>query len=68
MDDVFIRYLPLPPTIKGLTVLDSEGNYNVYLNARLTHEANRQTLQHELQHIKNNDFSKQNLHIRCIEK
>ena len=67
MDDVFIRYLPLPPTIKGLTVLDSEGNYNVYLNSRLTYEANRATLQHELQHILNNDFHMLS-HVSDIEK
>jgi len=67
MDDVFVRCLPLPTTIKGLTVLDSEGNYNVYLNSRLTYEANRATLQHELQHILNNDFQMLS-HVSDIEK
>ena len=67
MDDVHLRYVNLPVTVKGLTVQDEEGKYNVYLNARLTYEANQQTLQHEIQHITNDDFSKLS-HITEIEK
>lgn len=67
MDNVYLRFVSLPPTIKGLTVQDEDGCYNVYINARLTYEANQQTLQHEIKHIKSNDFHKF-LHIRDIEK
>jgi hypothetical protein len=67
MDNVYLRFVSLPPTIKGLTVQDEAGDYNVYINSRLTHEANQQTLQHEIQHINTNDFQKI-LHIRDIEK
>jgi hypothetical protein len=67
MDNVYLRFVSLPPTIKGLTVQDETGDYNVYINSRLTHEANQQTLQHEIQHINTNDFQKI-LHIRDIEK
>ena len=67
MDGIFIRYLSLPCTIKGLTIQDKEGNYNVYINSRLTYESNQQTMQHELLHISSNDFQKLS-HIRDIEK
>lgn len=67
MDNIFLRYLALPTTIKGLTVQDESGDYNVYLNSRLAYEANRQTLQHEIQHISNNDFDKFS-HIKNIER
>jgi len=67
MDNVYLRYISLPPTIKGLTVQDESGNYNIYVNSRLSHEANQQTLQHELKHIKNNDFQKL-MHVKDIEK
>jgi len=67
MDGIFLRYISLPPTIKGLTVQDEEGNYNIYVNTRLTYEANQQTLQHEIKHITNNDFNKLS-HIGNIEK
>lgn len=67
MDNIYLRYIALPPTVKGLTVQDESGDYNVYVNARLTYEANRQTLQHEIKHIAGNDFSNF-LHIKDIEK
>lgn len=67
MRDVFIRKLPLPPSIKGLAVQDKEGQYNIYLNAHLTHEAHIETIEHEIQHISNNDFSKGE-HVKDIEK
>ncbi|HBQ87199.1 MAG TPA: hypothetical protein DD811_12095 [Syntrophomonas sp.] len=66
MDNIFLRYISLPSTVKGLTVQDESGDYNIYVNARLTHEANQQTLQHEIQHIANNDFSR-DLHVKDIE-
>lgn len=67
MDKIFLRYITLPTTTKGLTVLDESGDYNVYLNARLSNEVNKQTLQHEIQHITNNDFNNF-LHIKNIER
>ncbi len=67
MDNIFLRYISLPHTVKGLTVQDEAGDYNVYINTRLTYEANQQTLQHEVQHIANNDFNKLS-HVRKIEK
>ena len=67
MDNVYLRYISLPPTIKGLTVQDEAGNYNIYVNSRLTYEANQETLQHEIQHITSNDFTKLS-HIRNLEK
>lgn len=67
MDDVFLRYISLPPAIKGMAVQDEAGRYNVYLNARLTREACAETLQHEIQHIKNGDFLSLE-HVKDIEK
>lgn len=67
MDNIFLRYAALPSTVRGLTVQDEAGDYNIYVNARLTYEANQQTLQHEIQHITSNDFNKLS-HIRNIEK
>lgn len=67
MGDVFVRYLPLPCTVKGLTVQDDAGDYNVYLNARLNHESHIETLQHEIKHIFNGDFQKL-INISDIEK
>lgn len=67
MDKIILRYIDLPCTVKGLTVQDEEGDYNVYINAKLSYETNQQTLQHEMQHIVNNDFN-QLMHVKDIEK
>lgn len=56
MGEIFIRLLELPPTIRGATVLDSDGNYNVYINSLLGYDAQRKTARHELIHIKNEHF------------
>lgn len=66
MDKVILRYMSLPTSVRGLTVQDEEGDYNIYVNARLAHEASKKTLQHELQHIESSDFGSI-LHIRDIE-
>lgn len=67
MENVILRYISLPVTVRGLTIQDSEGNYNVYLNARLTYEANLNTFQHEIQHIEHGDFSEFE-HVRELER
>lgn len=54
MEDVIVRLMDLP--VPGVTVLDSDGNYNVYINARLSYEERKKTLAHELRHIKNDHF------------
>lgn len=59
MDNIYLRCMPLPCKVHGMTVRDEEGDYNVYLNARETYEANQKTLQHELRHIRGDDFDRQ---------
>lgn len=56
MDAVIIRIIDLPHGVYGVTVKDEEGDYNVYLNARLSFEARVVAFRHELEHIKNGDF------------
>lgn len=50
-DDVFIRYIDLPTTVNAVTVPDEDGNYNVYINDRLSYEAQQEAYEHELYHI-----------------
>lgn len=56
MDDVIIRYIPLPTFVYGQTLLDPNGDYNIYINANLSYEMQRKTLEHELRHVRRNDF------------
>lgn len=54
MEEVIVRLIDL--TVPGVTVLDEDGNYNVYINARLSFEERKKTLAHELRHIKKDHF------------
>lgn len=51
MGEIFIRGLELPPTINDVTVLDADGNYNVYINTALGYNAQRKAARHELAQI-----------------
>lgn len=41
---------------RGVTVLDAEGNYNIYLNAHLSDEMKQEAYEHEIRHIVNGDL------------
>ena len=56
MDQINVRYIDLPAKIKGFVKTDSDGNYNVYINVNLGYYEQKKTLDHELKHIKNDDF------------
>lgn len=56
MGEVFIRGIKFPLTIEGATVLDADGNYNVYINTLLSYETQKRTVRHELTHIKKEHF------------
>ena len=56
MDAVICRIIDMPVGVKGLTVLDSEGDYNVYINARLSAGQRGKAFKHEIEHIRKGDF------------
>lgn len=56
MGETFIRILDLPSTIRGVTVRDSDGNYNIYINSSLAEDVRKKAIDHELRHIERGDF------------
>lgn len=56
MDCIIIRILDLPAAVRGVTVKDAEGDYNVYLNARMADEARVLAYRHEIDHIRRGHF------------
>ena len=56
MGDIFIRGIQFPLTIEGATALDSDGNYNVYINTLLSEKTQKRTIRHELNHIRKEHF------------
>lgn len=56
MSEVFVRLRDMPVKINGMTILDADGNYNVYINSRLSCDDQRKAYEHELEHIHRDDF------------
>ena len=56
MNEVILRLVDMPATVKGFTVLDNNGDYNVYINPQYPVEMQRETALHELGHITANHF------------
>ena len=56
MSEIYIRTVVLPLTVRGVTVVDGDGNYNVYINSRLSSDEQKQTLLHEMTHVRSGDF------------
>ena len=57
MSEIFVRTIKLPAKIKGYTAIDSEGNYNIYINQDLDEIMKLKTYNHELTHITRNDWA-----------
>lgn len=56
MIDCTVRIIDLPVTVRGLVSEDETGWPNVYINARLSREMQREALRHELDHIEHDDL------------
>lgn len=66
MSNIFVRIIDLPCTVRGYTALDDEGDYNIYLNARLNNIQQTNAYNHEMTHIKRNDWSKPIEQAECF--
>ena len=60
MEDVFVYLVPLPTKIREMITPCDDG-YTVYLNSRLTQEAQEKAYNHALLHIEMNDFELQDV-------
>ena len=54
--DYFVRTVDLPTEVGGLVTVNEDGTFSVYVNARRSVEQQRKALQHEVDHIENDDF------------
>lgn len=68
MNEIIVRFIAMPRTIKGNTTVDSEGDYNVYINSVLPRELQEKAYQHELAHIKlNHLFDERPIEVKEAE-
>lgn len=63
---VFIREIKMPLSVRAFTMLDNNGDFNIYVNMDLSEEAKKKSLEHEKTHIKRNDFYK-DIPVKLIE-
>lgn len=56
MTDAYVRLVPLPMTVEGVTIPNDDGSFDVYINARLSPDRQQETLEHELRHIRRDHF------------
>ena len=56
MDDIICRFIELPPRVNAVTVVDENGDFNIYVNSRLSTEEQRKAFSHEKRHIKKAHF------------
>ena len=57
MNDIFVRTISLPHTVRGVTVIDDEGDFNIYINNKLAPSQQLEVLEHEKRHIHYDDFA-----------
>lgn len=57
MGDIFIRFVSFPTLrVYGATALDENGDYNIYIDERLSNDKKLETYKHEVLHIKKRHF------------
>lgn len=56
MEEVIVRLAHWGGRYNGVTIIDGNGDYNVYINPFLNREAQHRALEHELAHIRRNHF------------
>ncbi len=56
MSDIRMRYLDLPYKVHAFTVREDVDSYDVYVNSHLCYDAQLKAYEHELAHIRNEDF------------
>lgn len=66
MDNRIVRLIDMPTTSGGFTLIDEEGDYNIYINARFGYYGQRLSCKHEDRHINDEDFNKED--VAAIER
>ena len=56
--DYFVRVIDFPKGVNrvGFVLLNSDGTYSVYLNARASVHAQKKAMRHEYNHMANDDM------------
>lgn len=61
MEDINIQIMNMDTKIPEHLIKNDDDSYTIFLNARLSYENRIKSYHHALEHIKNNDFSRENV-------
>lgn len=62
MQDIFVNIIDFPSTkVKEAVTENEDGSYTIFLNAKMDRTTLEKAYFHALNHIKNNDFEKQDV-------
>lgn len=64
----FVRQVPLPATIEGVSVPNDDGTFDIYLNANLCEARQQECLQHEIKHIIEDHFYQETKTVSQLEQ
>ena len=56
-EEYAVRFIELPHKVRGMTVRDEDGFYNIYINSLLSAEMQLEAYRHEMAHLFGDDFS-----------
>lgn len=54
--DYFIYYMKMPPKIYAWAMPNADGTFSIFLDPRRSYICRKSDLEHELNHIRNDDF------------
>lgn len=64
----YVRTIPLPSSVEGVSVPNSDGSFDIYLNARLPEALQKECLAHEVRHIIEDHFYQEAKCVACLEQ
>ena len=62
MKDYRVTIAKLPTSVRGFVFIEEDGVPRIVLNANLTREQNRRTLDHEVEHIEKDELNDPTYH------
>ncbi len=54
--EYYVRLVAMPGGVDGVTVPNTDGSFDIYINSRLSEKGRQETLEHELSHIDRDHF------------
>ena len=65
LNETYLRCVELPERVRAAVVLDENGDYNIYVNVKLSRDEQIRAYEHERSHIKSNHFRPYLPAVKC---